>query len=654
MRKIVAQLQEKLKLRHLNALRCATNDSTVTTNTSHSFKLHYRKAHPMCGIIAITTSNKTNVSKLITDGLRRLEYRGYDSVGISTISNGKIETLKDAGTIDNVNKRLSLDSLRGSIGIGHTRWATHGPPTQENAHPHSDCSGNIVIVHNGIIENYMELKTFLKRQGHKFSSETDSEVVAHLLEEEIKQSNQSLAVIDAFKRVIAKLEGTYAITLIYSKEPDKIFLARKDSPLVIGVREDTKFAASDIPAFLEHTKKVIILKNGEIATLTPQTVYIEKDGYRVQPKPVIVSWTAESAQKSGYPHYMLKEIHEQPIAIRSTLNIDSSIIEKASNKILEADRIVFLACGTSYYAGLSGYHQFQRILNKKPIYKIIGSEYETYSHLIDEDTLIMAISQSGETLDVMKALTPARKDGASIIALANVVDSSIPRMSQISLYTKAGPEIGVAATKTHTAQIALLARIALQLEFDVGLVDTNEFAQNLTKMVEEAPRVARTVINQNEFKAKKLASIISNQNHSYFLARGFNMPIALEGALKLKEISYIHAEAFPAGESKHGPIAIVEPHFPVIMIAPNDWTSKKILSNSEEMRARGAYIISVTQDGHSIINRSDYTFIVPDASTILNPISHVIPLQMLAYYSAVRRGFDPDKPKNLAKTVTVE
>ena len=609
----------------------------------------------MCGIIAITTSSNANVSKMITNSLKKLEYRGYDSVGIATINNGKVEFLKDIGTIDKVNKRLSLENLQGTIGIGHTRWATHGSISRENAHPHSDCTGNIMVVHNGIIENYLELKKTLKENGHNFSSETDSEVIAHLMEEELEKFDQNLSVINAFKRVLSKIEGSYAITLIHSEEPETIFLARRDSPLVIGVREDTKFAASDIPAFLEYTKKVIVLKNGEIAILTPQAVYIEKNGFRVQPKPVIISWTAESAQKSGYPHFMLKEIHEQPIALRNTLKIDPAAVRKASKKILEAERIIFLACGTSYHAGLTGYHQFQRILGKKPLYKVIASEYETYSQLIDEDTLIIAISQSGETLDVMKGLTPARKLGASIISVTNVIDSSVPRLSQISLYTKAGPEIGVAATKTHTAQIVLLARLALQLEHDIGLLDRSEFTHNLENFVTKTPQITRTVINQNEFKAKRLASRITNQNNAYFLARGFNMPIALEGALKLKEISYIHAEAFPAGESKHGPIAIVEPNFPVIIIAPNDWTAKKMLSNAEEMRARGAYIISVTEQDHSIIERSDYSFILPRTSTpILRPVTHILPLQMLAYYTAVRRGFDPDKPKNLAKTVTVE
>ncbi|MHA2244814.1 MAG: glutamine--fructose-6-phosphate transaminase (isomerizing) [Candidatus Hodarchaeales archaeon] len=609
----------------------------------------------MCGIIAITTSSNANVSKMITNGLKKLEYRGYDSVGIATINNGKVEFLKDVGTIDKVKQKLSLESLQGTIGIGHTRWATHGSISRENAHPHSDCTGNIMVVHNGIIENYIELKKTLQKNGHNFSSETDSEVIAHLMEEELEKSDQNLSVINAFKRVLSKIEGSYAITLIHSEEPETIFLARRDSPLVIGVRENTKFAASDIPAFLEYTKKVIVLKNGEIAILTPQAVYIEKNGFRVQPKPVIISWTAESAQKSGYPHFMLKEIHEQPIALRNTLKIDPAAVRKASKKIMEAERIIFLACGTSYHAGLTGYHQFQRILRKKPLYKVIASEYETYSHLIDEDTLLIAISQSGETLDVMKALTPARKLGASIISVTNVVDSSVPRLSQISLYTKAGPEIGVAATKTHTAQIILLARLALQLEHDIGLLDRSEFTHNLEYLVTKTPKLTRRVINQNEFKAKRLASIITKQKNAYFLARGFNIPIALEGALKLKEISYIHAEAFPAGESKHGPIAIVEPNFPVIIIAPNDWTAKKMLSNAEEMRARGAYIISVTEQDHNIIERSDYSFILPKSfSPILRPVTHILPLQMLAYYTAVRRGFDPDKPKNLAKTVTVE
>ncbi|MHA1214017.1 MAG: glutamine--fructose-6-phosphate transaminase (isomerizing) [Candidatus Hodarchaeales archaeon] len=609
----------------------------------------------MCGIIAITTSSKTKVSKLITTGLKRLEYRGYDSVGIATINNGKIEILKDAGTIDSVNKKLCLEQLEGSIGIGHTRWATHGPPNQINAHPHSDCSGKIMVVHNGIIENYLELKEILKRKGHKFSSQTDSEVIAHLVEEELKTTNQQKSVVMAFKQALSKLEGAYAITLIHVDEPETIFLARKDSPLVIGVRDDTKFAASDIPAFLEYTKRVIVLKNGEIATITPKAVYIERNGFKVQPKPVIVSWTAESAQKSGYPHFMLKEIHEQPIVLKNTLNISNDIISRASKKIINADRIVFIACGTSYHASLSGYHQFQRILKKKPMYSVIASEYETYSDFFDKDTLFIAISQSGETLDVMKSLTKARKSGSSILSIGNVTDSSIPRLSHISLYTKAGPEIGVAASKTHTTQIALLTRLALQLEYDTGIYNKNEYTEQVETLLQKTPELARSVINQNELKAKKLASIIQNQQHAYFLARGYNMPVALEGALKLKEISYIHAEAFPAGESKHGPIAIVEQDFPVIMIAPNDWTSKKIVGNAEEMRARGGYIISVTEKQHIIVPRSDYTFFIPKTfSDIINPIVYIIPLQMLAYYTAVKRGFDPDKPKNLAKTVTVE
>ncbi len=609
----------------------------------------------MCGIIAVTSHSNSNVSKIITEGLKRLEYRGYDSVGISTINNGRIQTLKDVGSIRDVNKRLYLEELPGKIGIGHTRWATHGPPTQENAHPHTDCTGDIVVVHNGIIENYLDLKSSLQKKGHQFNSETDSEVIAHLIEEELKQTNFSITTLNAFKRVIAKLEGTYAITLIYAKDPETVFLVRKDSPLVIGVKNDTKFAASDIPAFLEYTKDIIVLKNNEIATISPKAVYIEKDGFKIQPKTVKVSWTAESAQKIGYPHFMLKEIHEQPISLRNTLSIDTEIIKAASNEINNAERIIFLACGTSFHAGLNGFHQFQRILKKKPVYATIASEYQNYLQTIDEETLIIAISQSGETLDLMKALSAVRKMGATIISLSNVIDSSIPRMSKIQLYTKAGPEIGVAATKTHTTQIALLMQLVLQLEYDIGMIGTDEFKQNWNKLTLETPIITQNTINQNEYRAKWLAKKISEQNHAYFLARGLNMPIALEGALKLKEISYIHAEAFPAGESKHGPIAIVDQQFPVLFVAPQDQTATKIIGNAEEMKARGAYIISVTESGHSIIERSDYSFILPKPfSPILTPITHILPLQMLAYYTAVNRGFNPDKPKNLAKTVTVE
>jgi glucosamine--fructose-6-phosphate aminotransferase (isomerizing) len=609
----------------------------------------------MCGIIAITTRRKTNVSKMITSGLKRLEYRGYDSVGIATISNGKIQTMKDAGTIDQAMKKLALDTLQGTIGIGHTRWATHGPPSQLNAHPHADCTGSLMVVHNGIIDNYLQIKTDLKKKGHIFKSETDTEVLAHLIEEEIKTLEQPDIVLKAFKRALRQIEGAYAITLIHTDEPDKIFLARKDSPLVIGVQEDTKFAASDIPAFLEYTKKAIVLKNGEIATISPEAVYIEKDGFRVQPKPFIVSWTAESAQKSGYPHFMLKEIHEQPIALKNTLSVEFDTIEHASSTLLDADRIMIVAAGTSYHAGLTSFYPIQKLLNKTPVYPVIASEYETYNHLIDENTAIIAVSQSGETLDVMKSLSLARKAGAQIISLANVIDSSIPRLSQISLYTKAGPEIGVAATKTHTAQVALLARLILQLEYSLRGWSKKEFFDIVSSFTENTPSIARNVINQNEFKAKQLATRLAKHNHSYYLARGNNLPIAMEGALKLKEISYIHAEAFPAGESKHGPIAIVEPQFPIIIVAPDDETSKKMLGNAEEMKARGGYIISVTQKEQEIVHRSDQTFIIPKLiSPLITPVSYVIPLQMLAYYTAVQRGFDPDKPKNLAKTVTVE
>jgi glucosamine--fructose-6-phosphate aminotransferase (isomerizing) len=609
----------------------------------------------MCGIIAITTRKKTNVSKMLKSGLKRLEYRGYDSVGIATINEGEIHTMKDAGTIDQVSKKLPLDTLLGTTGIGHTRWATHGPPSQENAHPHSDCTGSLMVVHNGIIDNYLSIKTKLKEKGHKFISETDTEVLAHLIEDELKVEKGEDAVLRAFKKALQKIEGTYAITLIHTATPDKIFLARKDSPLVIGVQDDTKYAASDIPAFLEYTKKVIVLKNGEIATLTPEAVYIEKNGFRVQPKPFIVSWTAESAQKSGYPHFMLKEIHEQPIALKNSLMVDTKAVEDAVDQLQKAERILVLAAGTSFHAGLSSFYHFQRLMKKTPIYPVIASEYETYAHLVDDKTSILAISQSGETLDVMKGLTAARKAGANIISVANVIDSSIPRLSQISLYTKAGPEIGVAATKTHTAQAALLARIILQMEFSLDLWNQNEFKTKVSELTNQIPAIARTVINQNEFKAKQLATKIINQNHSYFLARGNNLPIAMEGALKLKEISYIHAEAFPAGESKHGPIAIVEPNFPVFIISPNDYTTKKMLSNAEEMKARGGFIISITEKNQEVVGRSDQSFIIPNStSPLITPISYVIPLQMIAYYAAVQRGFDPDKPKNLAKTVTVE
>lgn len=610
----------------------------------------------MCGIIAITSKDHTiNVAKMITEGLKRLEYRGYDSVGVATIdNNGEVHLRKDQGSVNRVVERLNLTQLKGSTGIGHTRWATHGPPIKENAHPHSDCTGKIAIAHNGIVENYIELKKELEEKGHTFKSETDTEVIAHLVEEEFKKTK---SLTEAFRNSIKQLEGTYAITMISVHEPNKVFLCRKASPLVIGLRNNMNFAASDIPAFLEYTKKVIFLKDGEIAIMTPNDVFIEHNGIKIVPRAVTVSWTTKSAQKSGYPHFMLKEIYEQPIALKNTLNLDESQLNQAANTILDSKKLLFIACGTSYYAGLSGYHRIHKMLDI-PVYHTVGSDYDNYKHIIDESTTILAISQSGETLDVMRPLSHALSQNAKTIALTNVLDSSIPRLSKIKLYTRAGPEIGVAATKTHTSQIALLSALGLNIKKQLGHLSEQEYNRELESYKEGITQVTRKVINKNELKAKRLASIIKTKNSAYYLARGINLPIAKEGSLKMKEISYIHAEAYSAGESKHGPIALVEKDYPVIYIAPgndNIQENRKILGNAEEMRARGAYNIAVTSKDHVILNKSDFNFIIPEESTsLMTPITYIVPLQMLAYYTSVARGYNPDKPRNLAKTVTVE
>jgi glucosamine--fructose-6-phosphate aminotransferase (isomerizing) len=606
----------------------------------------------ICGIIAICADTE-NVAPMITKGLKRLEYRGYDSVGVAMLDKSGITLRKDAGTVDDVVFRLRLASLKGNVGMGHTRWATHGPPLRSNAHPHSDCQGKIAVIHNGIIENYLEIRSELKERGHKFKSETDTEVMAHLIEDYM--ASEGLNLKTAFAKALERVQGAYAFVVMSIDEPDKIVLSKRESPMVIGLGQNKNFAASDMPAFLEHTKEVIILHDEDIVTMSSSFVTIESRGHIVHRRPTEVAWTAEMAQKGGYPHFMLKEIHEQPIAIRTTLqSISPAALANISTMIGTAERVVTLACGTSHYAALHGANALTRVL-QRPVWSVIASEADAHEVLFDENTLCLTISQSGETLDIIRPLKWIKAAGTKVVAISNVVDSTIPRMAMETLYTRAGPEIGVAATKTHTTQIALLNRLAIAAGREFGTLQPKE-SEELQAILQAVPEEVNQTIRRLEVQARRLASRLTTTRSAYFLARGSSMPVAMEGALKLKEIAYIHAEAYPAGESKHGPIALVEKEFPVIFTVPNDKHVEVIQGNLEEMKARGGWIIAVTEEACvEVIGRADESFVVPSARSdpMTTTILMVVPLQMIAYYTAVAREYSPDKPRNLAKSVTV-
>jgi len=604
----------------------------------------------VCGIIGIV-SNDRHVASLLRECLKRLEYRGYDSVGITTIYNSTLHTKKDKGKIDEIHQKLNFDTLPGHIGIGHTRWATHGPPSKRNAHPHVDCTRKIAVVHNGIIENFLELRKQLEEKGHVFQSDTDTEVIPHLIEEYIALGYN---LADAVRETLKQLKGSYAIAVIYAEEPDKIVCARKDSPLVIGVGEKAVYCASDIPAFLPMTNKVIFLNDGELAILTPYSVTVQNLEGEVLTKEIkIINWTAEMAQKGGFPHFVLKEIHEQPRAIRDTLRTRQEYVDVFVESIMKAKRIYFVAAGTSYHAGLTATYMFSK-LAKTYSQAVIASEFpEFIGETLDEDTVIVAITQSGETADTLTAVRHAMKYGAKILAITNVLGSSITRHAHHTFYMQAGPEIGVVATKTFTTQLATLALITINLARQNGALTDME-AKQLFEELYQIPVKVKEIIETHEERAKTLAEKCYLKDNFYFLGRGISTATALEGALKLKEISYIHAEGYPAGESKHGPIALIEPGYPCVFIAPMDETHKHIIGNIMEMKARGAEIIAVIdKSDQDVLQLADTAFKMPSTPAIFTPITYIIPLQLFAYYVAVKRGVDPDKPRNLAKSVTV-
>ncbi|MGE3489995.1 MAG: glutamine--fructose-6-phosphate transaminase (isomerizing), partial [Vicinamibacterales bacterium] len=611
----------------------------------------------MCGIIGYIGAKP--VVPVILDGLRRLEYRGYDSAGVAVVQDGRIEVRRSAGKLINLENSIQNKPLTGDYGLGHTRWATHGRPTEENAHPHRDGTGRIVVVHNGIIENYLEVKRELVAAGHKFESETDTEVVAHLVQQEWRNDGLEQAVLRAMKRV----RGLFALVLLSADDPNKLVAVRNGPPIVVGIGDGEYFVASDVPAILSHTRDVVFMEDREMAVLTPSGVTFQTlAGQLVERKPTRVLWDPISAEKAGYKHFMLKEIFEQPHAVRDTVlgraSLDSGQIHLNEMAISAADlraidKITLLACGTSWHAALVGKFMIEE-LAKLSVEVDYGSEYRYRNPIINDKTLAVAITQSGETADTLAALREAKGKGARSLAICNVVGSMATREAEGTIHTHAGPEIGVASTKAFTTQLVALYLFALRLA-EVRETLTNDERCRHIEALMQLPQILEDTLKTAK-QVEEIAIRFHNRSDFLYLGRGINYPIALEGALKLKEISYIHAEGYPAGEMKHGPIALIDEKMPVVALATHDHVFEKMQGNIQEAKARGGSIIAITTAGDStlkdILDDSDSMVAVPATSPLLMPIVLSIPLQLLSYYIAVRRGCDVDQPRNLAKSVT--
>jgi glucosamine--fructose-6-phosphate aminotransferase (isomerizing) len=609
----------------------------------------------MCGIIGHIGG--TDCVSLLVDGLRRLEYRGYDSAGIAVVCDDRIEVRRCQGKLSQLEILLTKQPVKGSVGIGHTRWATHGPPSDVNAHPHK--AGPIAVVHNGIIENYLILKKELLEMGCEISSETDTEIVAQLINKEVEGgASFEEAVTNSLKRI----EGSYALVILNEREPDKLIAVRKESPLVLGLAADAMLVASDIPAILGHTREVIFLDDGEMAVLTGSAFEVRgEDGTSREKDVAHVTWNPVMAEKAGYTHFMEKEIYEQPRAVIDTfrgrvsestgevflddLNLDDTLIQSL-------DKIFIVACGTSYHAGLVGKFLLESLCGL-PVEVELGSEFRYRDPIITSKTLQILISQSGETADTLAGLKEGRKKSAFLLAIVNVVGSSLVRQSDGVLYTHAGPEIGVASTKAFTTQLVALYLLALYLGVKLGRLTLQESQEHILELV-KLPKKMETALDQDE-RIKAIAREYANARDFLYLGRGINYPIALEGALKLKEISYIHAEGYAAGEMKHGPIALIDEHMPVVAVVSRGLSFEKMLSNIEEVKARRGQIIAVCDDAkEELVDKVDAYIQVPATEPLLAPILFTIPMQLLAYHVAVFRGTDVDQPRNLAKSVTVE
>jgi glucosamine--fructose-6-phosphate aminotransferase (isomerizing) len=614
----------------------------------------------MCGIIGYIGSKP--VVPVLLEGLRRMEYRGYDSAGVAVVNPEGITLRRSAGKLANLEQAIRVEPVEGLYGVGHTRWATHGRPTEENAHPHRDCTGRIVVVHNGIIENYLELKEELQSQGHEFKTETDTEIVAHLVEREMRDDGLENAV----RRALTYMRGMFAIVLVSVEDPEKIVAVRNGPPIVVGLGKDEFFVASDIPAILAHTRDVVFLGDEEMAVITRSGVqFTDYHGRAVSKTTQRVMWDPIAAEKGGHKHFMLKEIYEQPTAARDTIlgrvSLDRGQIFLAdmniSDETLRAiQKVSIIACGTSWHAGLVGKYLIEA-LAQVPVEVDYGSEYRYRNPIVASNELAVVITQSGETADTLAALREAKRKGARSIAICNVVGSMATREAEGTVYTHAGPEIGVASTKAFTSQLVALQLLALYMAQVRGTLSATHIRTHIAELLQMPLTIEQTI--KASAVMEKVGERFYNRSDFLFLGRGINYPIALEGALKLKEISYIHAEGYPAGEMKHGPIALIDEQMPVVAIAPNDHVFEKMIGNVQEAKARGGSVIALTTDGDTrmaaVLDRqTDVLVPLPATTALLTPVVMTVPLQLLAYHIAVRRGCDVDQPRNLAKSVTVE
>jgi glutamine---fructose-6-phosphate transaminase (isomerizing) len=614
----------------------------------------------MCGIIGYI--GPKDVVPVLIDGLRRLEYRGYDSAGVAVVHDGRMDLRRSAGKLSRLEDVIRLHPLQGEYGVGHTRWATHGRPTEENAHPHRDCTGKIVVVHNGIIENYLDLKVELQSEGHTFVTETDTEIVAHLVEREMKDDGLENAV----RRALLFMRGLFALVLISADDPEKIVTVRNGPPIVVGLGDGEFFVASDIPAILSHTRDVVFLGDEEMAVITRTGVtFTDFFGRPVSKATQRVLWDPIMAEKAGYKHFMLKEIFEQPTAARETIlgrvSQDTGRVFLEEMTIGDAqfaaiERVTILACGTSWHAGLVGKYLIEQ-LARVPVEVDYGSEYRYRQPIVPKNTLAIVITQSGETADTLAALREAKRAGACSVSICNVVGSMATRETDGTIYTHAGPEIGVASTKAFTSQLVALYLLGLRLAQARGVLSAEASKPHIEALLQLPLLLEQTLKLAPEIE--EIAGRFQARTDFLYLGRGINYPIALEGALKLKEISYIHAEGYPAGEMKHGPIALIDERMPVVTLAPQDAVFEKMIGNMQEVKARGGSVVALTTRGdrklRSILDLTrDFVLELPQASALLTPIVMVVPLQLLAYDIAVRRGCDVDQPRNLAKSVTVE
>jgi glucosamine--fructose-6-phosphate aminotransferase (isomerizing) len=606
----------------------------------------------MCGIFGCVLRNGPVVPQIL-DGLGRLEYRGYDSTGVAVIDNGVLQIRKDAGKIKDVVNRLKIDEMKGSIGMGHTRWATHGAPNMINAHPHTDSSGRIAVIHNGVIENFMELKQELMDKGHNFISKTDTEVIPNLIEEEMKND---VGLTEATLRALRRLKGSYAVVILSSLEPDKIVCARLESPLVLGVSDKGTYCASDAPAIRPYTNKVVYLRNGELATLDVEGYKILKvsDGSPIERVPEQITWSLEMAEKQDFPHYMLKEIFEQPSSLRNGLRLQEKYVDLLTMFLDRGKEVFLVSAGTSQHSCIVGSYIFSKIA-RLTTYPVVSSEFiEQYGSTVGIDSIVLAVSQSGETYDTLKAVDHARMRAATVLGLTNTVGSTLTRVSRAYVIQQAGPEIGVAATKTFTGQVLVLAQLALKLAKLRGKLSQDELDE-YKESLQKVPDWVETVLEKTYDNIKDLALKYKDDRLFLFLGRGISSATAMEGRLKLLEITYVPALAYPAGESKHGPISIVQKNTACVFVCPRGETHAEIIGSIMEMKARGASIISICEEGDEAIKRLSDSFIempkgIPE---LLTPIPYIVPMQLLAYELAILKGLDPDQPRNLAKSVTV-